>query len=451
LGDLEEERVYEGHRKRLLDTIDDAVFFVPAAHVVARNSDTEFEFYQESNFHYLTGFDEPDSIAVLSRSGTKRRFILYVRPKDARAELWSGARLGPKGARQTLGADQAFPLSRFEKDLAKHIEGRANVVFPLGVGWRWEAPVLEKVSKLQAFGSRKGLPMTVRDLRSALGPVRCRKSAEEIRWIREAARVTGEAFAEAMAVVRPGVGEEQVRAVFDLVYGVHGGTWAFPTIAAGGSNACVLHYERGRDVLRQGELLLLDAGAEVGHYCADVTRTIPISGRFTPQQRRFYTIVLRALRAATDKARPGNKLEDVHDAATEAIAEGLARVGLLRGRTKTILSNKTYRNYFPHGTAHWLGLDVHDIGVYATASGSTVLEPGMVITVEPGIYVQPNDRRASLRLRGLGIRIEDDVLVTKGDPIVLTESIPRTIDEVEAAMARRPRYLKRMPRRRAQG
>lgn len=440
--------MHAGHRERLLDSLDDAVVFVPAATLIHRNSDTEFEFYQDSSFFYLTGLDESDAIAVLSRKGSRRRFTLYVRPKDALDELWNGTRIGPVGARRTLGADAAYPLASFEKHVGKHIEGHGTVVLPLGAGWAWEKAILESVSRFQAFGSRKGTPATVRDLRSAIGPVRRKKTADEIRKIRDAVATTEAAFAEVMACVRPGMGEDQVRAVIDLVYGAHGGTWAFPTIAAGGANACVLHYARGRDVLRDGDLLLLDAGADRHHYCADITRTMPVSGRFGPSQKRLYGVVLRALEAATAKACPGNRIEDVHNAAVESIAEGLLRVGLLKGRTKTIVSKKRYRTYFPHGTAHWLGLDVHDVGAYSSHAGSTVLEAGDVITVEPGIYVQPTDRKAPPRFRGMGIRIEDDVLVTEKGPVVLSAAIPRTIDEIEAAMARRARFVRKVPSRR---
>jgi len=289
------------------------------------------------------------------------------------------------------------------------------------------------------------LPHAIEDARGLLGELRTVKSDGELARIREAVAVTSHGIHEVMATLSSGQGEEQVRAVCEYAYHVHGGSWAFETIAAGGANACVLHYSRGRDALRDGDLMVLDTGAEVEGYCADVTRTLPVNGRFTRSQERLYRVVLDGLRAAIEVARPGATIHDVHRRAQEVVAEGLVRVGLLKGRPGTLVAKGRIRRYFPHGTSHWLGRDAHDLGTYRPGGAHAVLEPGAVITVEPGVYVPPDDRKAPPRYRGVGIRLEEDVLITADGPEVLSGGIPIEPRDVERAMSARPKLTKRLP------
>jgi Xaa-Pro aminopeptidase len=426
----------------------DAILIVPASPVQYRNADTEYPFRQDSSFHYLTGFDEPDAVAVLSQKGKRRRFYLFVNPKDAHAELWTGRRLGPKEARRRLEATRAYPVDEFGERIADLLPGHQKVYMPLGTGWEHERSLLERLSRLRTLGHRQGEPRTLEDYRGLLGELRTVKSPEEIDRIRDAVGVTAQGIAEVMATLVPGQGEEQVRAVCEYAYHVHGGGWAFETIAAGGANACILHYSRGRDELRDGDLMVLDTGAEVDGYGADVTRTLPVNGRYSRSQERLYRVVLDGLTAAIEVVRPGATIHDVHQRAMEVVAEGLVRLGLLRGRATTLVKNGKIRRYFPHGTSHWLGRDAHDLGSYHPQGHDVVLEPGSVITVEPGVYIPPDDRSAPPRFRGVGIRLEEDVLVTDGDPEVLSAAIPIEPRDVERAMSARPRLVRRLPARR---
>lgn len=440
--------MYESHRERAFERMGNAILVVPAARIQYRNADTEYPFRQESSFHYLTGLDEPDAIAVLSRQGRRRRFTLFVNPKDVHAELWTGRRLGPTEARRQLGATRAHPLDEFEARLPDLLPGHERAYLPLGTDWEHEAFMLRQLAHLRTVGHARGEPRIIEDARGFLGELRTVKSEGELGLIRDAVEVTSRGIHEVMATLAPGQGEDQVRAVCEYAYAVNGGSWAFETIAGGGANACVLHYSRGRDELRDGDLMVLDTGAEVEGYCADVTRTLPVNGRFSRSQEQLYRVVLDGLRAAIEVARPGATIHDVHRRAQEVVAEGLVRVGLLKGRTRTLVEKGRIRRYFPHGTSHWLGRDAHDLGTYRPGGEHAVLEPGAVITVEPGVYVPPDDRKAPPRFRGVGIRLEEDVLITDDAPEVLSEAIPVEPRDVERAMSARPKLVRRPPPRR---
>lgn len=437
--------MYTDNRNRLFDIMGDGVAIVSAAPENYRNADNEYNFHQEMSFHYLTGLDEPDAIAVLAQKGKRRSVTLFVHPKDPKVELWTGRRLGPREAKRATGVQHCYPLSEFDKRAPALLLGHPMVHMPLGSSFPRASMLLKAIAQYQDVGHKDGAPGGIRDIQALVGEARLVKSVDELDRIRQAIRVTELGVLEAMAVMRPGMREDQIRAVIGLVYGLHGADWAFETIAAGGENGCVLHYAKGADELRDGDLFLLDTGAEVDYYTGDVTRTFPVNGRFTRSQERLYRVVLDGLAAGTAAARPGNRIKDVNDAAAAAITEGLVRMGLLKGRVSTLIKNEKYKKYLPHSSTHWLGKDVHDRGTYWDADGSRKLEAGMVITVEPGIYVPSSNTHAAKQFRGMGIRIEDDILITDKGPTVLTDRIPKDPREIEQAMSARPTFVKRIP------
>lgn len=431
--------MHREHRERFFEAMGDGVAFLPAPGQLQRNNDTEYNYRPESSFWWLTGLNEPDAVAVFVRKGKSRRFLLFLQPKDPTMEMWNGRRLGPKGAKSVLGADEAHSIGEFGARIDELLKGHRRVLLPLRQGSACEREVVLAVDRLHARRRQPGvLPSKFIDVRRVIHALRLVKSPAELAKMERAAAITGRAFREVFSLVKPGLMEYQLRAVFPAVYGLHGGDWSFETIAAAGANACTLHYTSCRDRLRDGELVLFDAGAEFEHYAADVTRTIPVNGRFSKPQETVYRAVLAALEAAVEMAKPGVTVEQVHMAAVETIVDRLLAIGALKGARKTLLKKEAWKRWFPHGTSHWLGLDVHDVGSYAGDEAATLLKPGMVITVEPGLYFPVDDKKAPAAFRGIGVRIEDDVLITEDGCRVLTADIPREPREVEAAMARRP-------------
>ncbi len=441
--------MYHEHREKLFEAMDEGVLFVPAANVLLRNADTDHSFRQDSDFQYLTGFPEPDAIAVFEKKGRRRRFTLFVAPRDPALETWTGIRAGTKGAKADYGADRAFNLDEFDGRLGELLQDAGTLYLPLGPGlhaeaWRKQATIIrkwhtDKYRRKQALT----LPDTVRDSHDLIAALRLRKSEAEIEAMRRAAALTAEAFSEAMALAEPGCAEYELKALMNYVYGRGGGTWAFDTIVAGGANGCVLHYVSCRDRLEKGQLVTIDSGAEVEGYACDVTRTFPVGGRFSPVQKKVYLAVLRAMEEAIAVAVPGNTIADVHEKAVEVLIEELLALGALKGTPATVRKRESWKRYFPHGTGHWLGGDTHDVGGYADGAGPTVLEPGMVITVEPGLYFPPGDKRLPKGLGGIGIRIEDDILITEKGNENLTAAIPKSLRAVEAACKGRLRILRR--------
>lgn len=411
---------------------------IPAAREVPRSRDVNYPFRQDSDFAYLTGFPEPDAIAILVPGRREGSFLLFCRPRDAEQERWQGRRLGPEGAVREYGADQAYPLAELDERMPKLFEGAHALYYTLGHDEGFDRRVLGWLNRVRQQG-RSGIraPAEVRDLAEPLHELRLIKSHHELDLMRQAARVSVAAHRRAMAVVAPGMNEHtiaaEVRAVFDRA----GASEAYGTIAAGGENACILHYTANASELRAGSCLLLDAGAEWRGYAADITTTFPIDGRFTPEARAAYTVVLEAQRRAITSCRPGRTWNEPHDITVRVITRGLVRLGVLKGDVRDLVRSEAYRPYYMHRSGHWLGRDVHDVGAYKVDGQWREFEPGMVLTVEPGLYFPTDDRRVPRALRGLGIRIEDDVLITSsGEPEILTRGLPRTPTEIEAAMRR---------------
>lgn len=412
-----------------------AVAVLASAPVFRRNNDVEHEYRQDSDLFYLTGFDEPESVAVFDSKTLK--FTLFVRPRDPDREIWDGPRAGVDGAKSVHGADEAFAVGELDEKLPTLLQDRERVYYRLGQNRPFDDRVLAAIDRVRAR-SRAGVvaPTEIVDPGSILHDMRLRKSHEEVETMRAAARITREAHELAMQRAQPGMHEYEIEALLLDTFRRHGSERpAYGSIVGSGPNACVLHYRKNDRRIREGELLLIDAGCELGYYASDVTRTFPVARGFSREQQAIYELVLEAQLAAIPAARPGATLEQIHNICVQVITRGLVRLGLLSGEVDTLIEEGRYKKFFMHRTSHWLGMDVHDVGNYFVQAKARPLEAGMVLTVEPGIYIGPDEPSVASEWRSIGVRIEDDVVVTAGEPDVLTEGIPKTVDEVLRARA----------------
>ena len=413
----------------------DSIAIVPAAPVRLRNSDVEYAYRQDSDFHYLTGFDEPESVAILIPGRPQAEYVLFVRDRDPARETWDGHRAGTAGARRDYDAGDAFPIGDIDEILPGLLENREKVYYAMGTHPDFDQRVVGWVNGLRAQAKHgRHAPQEFVALDHVLHDMRLYKSRAEIEMMREAARIGAAAHVRAMQACAPGRHEYEIAAEIAHEFRRHNAEHSYLPIVGGGGNACILHYRENDAALRDGDLLLIDAGCEYQKYASDITRTFPVNGRFTSTQRAVYEIVLEANLAAISKVRPGNHWNEPHDAAVRVITQGLVRLGLLKGRVPSLEKSQAYRRYFMHRTGHWLGMDVHDVGDYKVGDEWRVLEPGMVLTIEPGIYIPGNARGVPKRLRGIGIRIEDDVVVTKTGCEVLTGGVPKLAGDIEALM-----------------
>lgn len=410
-----------------------AIFF--SAPVFLRNNDVEHEFRQDSDFFYLTGFDEPDSVAVLISEEEHKRFVLFVRPRDPDREVWDGRRAGVDGAREQYGADEAYPVQELAARLPDLLRNRRRLFYRLGRHRRCDDLVLDAIEATRARGrSPHGWPTEIVEPDPIVHEMRWRKTPHEVALMQRAADITCEGHLAAMKQARPGGYEYEADAALREAFRRNGSErCAYPPIVGAGINGTTLHYRANNGPLRDGELLLIDAGAEFSYYACDVTRTFPIGGRFSAPQRAAYEVVLSAQKAAIAGCVAGATIEDVHSAALRVLVEGMVLIGLLSGEPKKLIEEGAYRRYYMHRTSHYLGMDVHDVGAYFSHGKPRPMEPGVVLTVEPGIYVSPNENAAPPELRGIGIRIEDDILITPEGPRVLTAAIPKEVADVEAA------------------
>jgi len=430
---------FKQRRKRLMRRMKkSAVAILPSAEAAVRNRDVEWPYRQNSDFHYLTGFDEPEALAVLVPGRPEGEFILFCREFDAAKAIWTGKHAGLEGAVDRHGADQAFAHSRIDELLPGLLENRERVYYPVGLSEKLDGHVRLAVNGVRAKsrgGVRAPAEFIVAD--RLLHEQRLFKSAAELELLRRAAEVSARAHCRAMRQCRPGRHEFEIEAEFLHEITRHGlRAQAYPAIVAGGGNACVLHYTGNSDLLRDGDLLLIDAGAECDHYAADITRTFPVNGRFTEPQRQLYELVLAAQSAAIASVRPGRRWNDPHDAAVKVLTKGLVELGLLRGKVNKLIKDEAYKPFFMHRTGHWLGMDVHDVGEYRDDDGEwRKLETGMVLTVEPGLYIDAARDDVDPKWRGIGIRIEDDVAVTESGCEILTGGVPKAVADIEALMA----------------
>jgi Xaa-Pro aminopeptidase len=426
--------IFADRRKRFIDAIGPgSVAIMPSAPVAVRSGDVEFIYRQDNDFYYLTGFAEPESVALFVPDAPEQ-FILFVRPRDKERETWTGRRAGLEGAVADFGANQAFALDDLDSVLRRHLDKVDRIYYPLGINERMNARILELLRAAQAMRPRIGTgPHALLDPRELIHEARLLKRPEELAAMRDAIAISADAHKAAMRTARGGMMEWQVEATVDYTFRSRGAAGpSYPSIIASGPNAATLHYINNDREMRTGELLLIDAGCEYGFYASDVTRTFPVGARFTPLQRDLYEIVLNAQLAGIEAIKPRIKFDDPHEAAVRVLVEGMCRVGLIKGPVEDALKAGAWRRYYMHRTSHWLGMDVHDVGLYRVGGESRTLEPGMVLTVEPGIYIAPDDAEAPEEFRGIGIRIEDDILVTSGGHEVMTAAVPKSVAEVEA-------------------
>jgi Xaa-Pro aminopeptidase len=425
-------------RQQLIQAMEPgSIAIVASAQELVRSRDTHFMFRQDSDFHYLTGFPEPNAVMVLIPGREHGEFVLFCNEKDPEQETWHGRRFGPEAAKEAFGADDAFPIDDIDDILPGLMEGRRRIYYELGKNDELDHRIMGWVNKIRSM-VKKGAqpPGEFIDLRHALHDMRLFKSAAEIKLMRRSAQIAADAHIRAMKVCRPGMTELDIEAEIHYEFARQGARFpAYSSIVAGGDNACILHYTENSDKLKNGDLLLIDAGAEYHLYASDITRTFPVNGKFSRVQKQLYDWVLKAQLAAIETIRPGNHWMQPHDTAVRVLTQGMIELGLLKGELETLIEQEAYKRFYMHKTGHWIGLDVHDVGDYSIEGQPRVLEPGMVMTVEPGLYIPPDATDVDAKFRGIGIRIEDDVLVTASGHEVLTQGVPKTTDEIEALMA----------------
>jgi Xaa-Pro aminopeptidase len=412
-----------------------SIAILPAAPAQTRNRDVEHPFRQDSDFQYLTGFSEPDAIAVIIPGRSHGEYLLFCRERDPVMETWTGRRSGTRGAVDEFNADDAFPVSDVDEILPGLLENCDRVFYTMGSYPEFDRRIMEWVKRLRA-ASRSGsrAPDEFIALDHLLHDMRLYKSRSEVRVMRSAAKTACRGHRRAMQVCRPGMHEYEIEAELLHEFRRVNMVPAYPGIVGGGENGCILHYTDNNAQLQDGDLLLIDAGAEYDCYASDVTRTFPVNGKFSPAQKSLYEVVLAAQTAAIRQVKPGNHWNAPHLAAVRALTRGLIKLGILKGRPAALIKNEAYRRFYMHRTGHWLGMDVHDVGDYKVGGEWRVLEPGMTLTVEPGVYIPAGSRGVARKWWNIGIRIEDDVLVTKDGNEVLSDCAPKTVSDIEAWM-----------------
>ena len=423
-------------RKQLMRMIgNDGVAILPSAPVRHRSRDVEYRYRQDSDFYYLTGFAEPDAVAVLAPGRDNGDYILFCRERDRERERWDGSRAGPDGAVQEYDAKDAFPVDDIDDILPGILESRNCVYYTMGVYADFDSRITDWVKSLRSRGlSGVHTPHEFVALDHLLHDMRLYKSRAEVSAMRRSAKIAAAAHKKVMRMTEPGLYEYQLEAELIHEFRRNDAINSYSPIVGGGENSCVLHYVDNGSPLNDGDLVLIDAGCEADYYASDITRTFPVNGRFSPEQRAVYEIVLEAQLAAIDKVRVGNHWNEPHDAAVQVITRGLKKIGLLHGTPQKLVRDGAYREFFMHRTGHWLGMDVHDVGDYKVGDEWRLLESGMVMTVEPGIYI-PASRKIPARFRNIGIRIEDDVAVGRNGPDVLSKQLAKDPDDIEALMA----------------
>jgi Xaa-Pro aminopeptidase len=415
----------------------ESIAIIPAAREATRSNDTQYRYRQDSDFFYLTGFEEPESIAVIA-PGREAKYTLFVRPRDPAQEVWIGKRAGVEGAKGEFGADEAFPIAEFDEKLHEILDGANILYYRLGVDSDLDDTIIRQIARMRAL-NRKPIhpPRTIVDPATIVHEMRVFKSDEEIELMQRAADIAAEAHVEAMKAVRPGMKEYEVEALIEQIFRRYGAAGpSYTSIVGAGANATVLHYISNNGELRDGELLLVDAGAEYKGYASDITRTFPINGHYSKAQREIYDLVLETQMSCVEMVRPGTTHDELKAHSVEMLTEGMVRLGLLKGDPKELIKEKKHEQFYMHGLGHLLGIDVHDVGIYYYGKESRALEPGTVMTVEPGIYVAPDTKDIPEQYLGIGVRIEDDVLCTANGPRILTSKVPKQREEIEALMAR---------------
>lgn len=429
-------KVFNRRRQDVMQLMGGGVAVIPTSPECVRNRDVLFPFRPDSDFFYLTGYPEPEAVAVLCPEREQGEFVLFCRERDEERETWDGKRSGLDGAVSEFGADDAFPIDDIDEILPGLLENRSKVFCTVGSHKDFDVRLLNWLQEVKSKSARSGFtaPNEIVDLGHILHELRLIKRTEEVNVMKRIAKISASAHRRAMEICKPGMMEYEIAA--ELEYGFRRAgceSWAYPPIVAGGANACTLHYISNREELRDGDLLLIDAGGELDYYAADITRTFPVNGRFAGPQKAVYEIVLAAQLAAIEKAQVGSHWNQPHEEAVKILVQGLIDLGLLSGEVDGNIEQGTFRKFYPHRTGHWLGMDVHDVGDYKVENQWRILEPGMVMTVEPGLYIGGGQDIES-RFRNIGIRIEDDVLIQRKGNLVLSAHAPKTMDEIESLM-----------------
>lgn len=424
---------YRQRREQLMAKIGAGTAVFRSAPTAVMHNDVEYAFRQDSDFFYLTGFNETEAVAVLAPHHPEHRFVLFVRPKDPEKEVWTGYRCGVEGAKEIFGADEAYSIAELDEKLPQYLEKAERIYYHLGRDRPFNETILRHWQRLMATYPKRGAgPIAIEDTGPILHPLRLVKSEAELELMRKAVTISVEAHNYAQEFAHPGRYEYEIQAEMERLFRLRGGIGpAYPSIVASGANACVLHYIENNRQLQDNELLLIDAGCAYGYYNADITRTFPVSGKFTAEQKALYEIVLSAQEQAIAQVQPGNPYNQIHDTAVRILTTGLVELGILKGEIDKLIEEEKYKPFYMHRTGHWLGLDVHDVGVYQHGENAQILQPNQVLTVEPGLYIVPNTKLAEdqpeidPRWSGIGIRIEDDVLVTTSGHEVLTAGVPK--------------------------
>ncbi|MEA5564906.1 aminopeptidase P N-terminal domain-containing protein, partial [Anabaena sp. UHCC 0399] len=431
---------YRQRREQLMAKIGSGTAIFRSAPMAVMHNDVEYNYRQDSDFFYLTGFNEPEAVAVLAPHHQEHRFVLFVQPKEREKEVWTGYRCGVDAAKEIYGADEAYPITELDEKLPQYLEKADRIYYHLGRDRSFNDKILGHYqSLLRSYPKRGTGPIAIEDTSTVLHGMRLVKSEAELEMMRQAAAIAVEAHNHAIAIAKPGRYEYEIQAEMERIFRLRGGMGpAYPSIVASGVNACVLHYIENNCQMQEQDLLLIDAGCAYGYYNSDITRTFPVGGKFTSEQKILYELVLEAQKQAISQVKPGNAFNLVHDTAVRVLTEGLVELGILKGEVDKLIEEEKYKPYYMHRTSHWLGLDVHDVGVYQHGEDKPqILQPGQVLTVEPGLYIVPDTKLAEdqpetdRRWLGIGIRIEDDVLVTPTGHEVLTAGVPKAVDEVE--------------------
>ena len=429
---------YARRRKALMAEMEpNSIAILPAAPMYIRNRDVEHVYRQDSDFQYLSGFPEPEAVIALIPGREHGEYVLFCRERDPARELWDGLRAGQDGAVSEYGADDAFPIGDIDDILPGLIEGRSRVYYAIGSNQEFDHRLMEWINTIRSK-ARQGAqpPNEFVALDHLLHDLRLYKSANEVKVMKHAAEISARAHIRAMQASRAGLHEYHLEAELDYEFRKGGAKMpAYGSIVATGKNACILHYRENDAVLKDGELVLIDAGCEIDCYASDITRTFPVNGRFSPEQKAIYELVLRANEEAFNHIGPGKHWNEAHEATVRVITAGLVELGLLQGSVDELITAEAYKPFYMHRAGHWLGMDVHDVGDYKVGGEWRVLEPGMAMTVEPGIYIAADNQDVPKKWRGIGVRIEDDVVVSKTGCEILTGSVPKSVEEIEALMA----------------
>lgn len=430
---------YRQRRQKLMEKIGSGTAIFGSAPSAVMHNDVEYNFRQDSSFFYLTGFNETEAVAVLAPHQEEHKFVLFVRPKDPEKEVWSGIRTGVEGAKERYGADEVYPIAELNEKLPQYLQKADRIYYHFGRDRALNDTILKHWQKLMRVYPKTGTgPIAIQDSNTIIDSLRLVKSSAELELMRKAVAISVEAHNHAREFARPGRYEHEIQAEMEYIFRKHGALGpAYPSIVASGPNSCILHYVENNRQLQENDLLLIDAGCSYGYYNADITRTFPVGGKFTPEQKIIYEIVLEAQKQAIAKVQPGKPYKETHDTAVRVIVEGLMELGLLAGDIDEIVKEEKYKPFYMHRTGHWLGLDVHDIGLYQRGEEPQNFQAGNIVTVEPGIYIgletKPAEEQPEIpdRWRGIGVRIEDDILVTADSHEVLTREVPKSIEAME--------------------